>query len=77
MTEGLRVVRDGLRNGDVIVVNGLQRVRPGAVVNPKKISMAGQISSRAGHPRNPPFWVTKENRASRRRGNSQGCHEYL
>src|SRR6267378_349585 len=48
MTEGLRVVRDGLRNGDVIVVNGLQRVRPGAVVNPKKISMAGQISSPGG-----------------------------
>src|SRR5882757_3307894 len=48
MAEGLRVVRDGLRNGDVIVVNGLQRVRPGAVVNPKKISMAGQISSPGG-----------------------------
>jgi len=45
MTEGLRVVRDGLRNGDVIVVNGLQRVRPGAAVNPKKIPMAGQISA--------------------------------
>src|SRR5258707_10696310 len=45
MTEGLRVVRDGLRNGDVIVVNGLQRVRPGAVVNPKKISMAGPINA--------------------------------
>jgi multidrug efflux system membrane fusion protein len=43
MTEGLRVVRDGLRNGDVIVVNGLQRVRPGAAVTPKKISMTGQI----------------------------------
>src|SRR6202158_2476026 len=42
MTEGLRVVRDGLRNGDVIVVNGLQRVRPGAAVNPKKVSMSAQ-----------------------------------
>ena len=48
MTEGLRVVRDGLRNGDVIVVNGLQRVRPGAAVNPKKIPMAGQISAPGG-----------------------------
>ena len=45
MTEGLRVVRDGLHEGDVIVVNGLQRVRPGAAVTPKKISMAGQISA--------------------------------
>ena len=48
MTEGLRVVRDGLRNGDVIVVNGLQRVRPGAAVNPKKVPMAGQISAPGG-----------------------------
>jgi multidrug efflux system membrane fusion protein len=45
MTEGLRVVRDGLHEGDVIVVNGLQRVRPGDAVTPKKISMAGQISA--------------------------------
>src|SRR5216683_6861785 len=43
MTEGFRVVRDGLHDGDVIVVNGLQRVRPGAAVTPKKISMTGQI----------------------------------
>lgn len=45
MTEGLRVVRDGLHEGDVIVVNGLQRVRPGAVVTPKKVSMASQPNS--------------------------------
>jgi multidrug efflux system membrane fusion protein len=45
MTEGLRVVRDGLREGDVIVVSGLQRVRPGAGVTPKMVSMAaGQPS---------------------------------
>jgi multidrug efflux system membrane fusion protein len=42
MAEGLRVVRDGLHEGDVIVVNGLQRVRPGAAVTPKKVSMASQ-----------------------------------
>ncbi len=40
MTEGLRVIRSGVKEGDVIVVNGLQRIRPGATVNPKKISMA-------------------------------------
>jgi multidrug efflux system membrane fusion protein len=45
MAEGLRVVRDGLHEGDVIVVNGLQRVRPGAVVTPKKVSMASQPNS--------------------------------
>jgi multidrug efflux system membrane fusion protein len=45
MTEGLRVVRDGLHEGDVIVVSGLQRVRPGAAVTPKKVSMANQRNS--------------------------------
>ena len=29
VVDGLRVVRDGLKVGDTIVVNGLQRVRPG------------------------------------------------
>ena len=35
----LRVVRDGLKPGELIVVNGLQRVRPGAAVNPQKVAM--------------------------------------
>ena len=38
--EGLRVVRQGLNAGDVIVVNGLQHVRPGATVNPTRVTMA-------------------------------------
>ena len=48
MTEGLRVVRDGLREGDIVVVSGLQRVRPGATVTPRKVSMAGQASPPGG-----------------------------
>lgn len=36
---GLRVVRDGLTTADRIVVRGLQRVRPGAVVAAQTISM--------------------------------------
>jgi multidrug efflux system membrane fusion protein len=39
IVEGLRVVREGLQPGDSIVVNGLQRVRPGAVVAPVRTSM--------------------------------------
>lgn len=31
--EGLRIVTEGLRPGELIVVNGLQRVRPGAAVS--------------------------------------------
>lgn len=37
--EGLRVVTDGLKSGERIVVNGIQRVRPGAVVEPQIVSM--------------------------------------
>src|SRR5712671_2824333 len=39
MAEGLRVVRDGLHEGDLIVVSGLQRVRPGAAVTPRRVAM--------------------------------------
>ena len=33
--EGKRIVRSGLHAGDKIVVNGLQRVRPGMAVAPQ------------------------------------------
>lgn len=36
---GLRVVQSGLKAGERIVVNGLQRVRPGAVVQPQLVAM--------------------------------------
>src|SRR6267154_2494281 len=45
MAEGLRIVRDGLHEGDLIVVSGLQRVRPGAAVTPRRVSMASQPNS--------------------------------
>ena len=37
--EGLRVVTSGLKPGERIVVNGLQRVRPGALVAPEPMKM--------------------------------------
>ncbi|MGR5147100.1 efflux RND transporter periplasmic adaptor subunit [Photobacterium alginatilyticum] len=37
---GLRLVSDGLQPGDTIVLKGLQRVRPGAAVNPTPAAMA-------------------------------------
>ena len=42
VVDGLRVVREGLSEGDVIVVNGLQRVRPGAPVAPQRVAMGEQ-----------------------------------
>jgi membrane fusion protein, multidrug efflux system len=37
--DGLRVVNKGLAPGDVIVVNGLQHVRPGDAVAPTRVAM--------------------------------------
>lgn len=37
--EGLRVVREGLKKDEVIVVVGLQRVRPGSMVQPTRVPM--------------------------------------
>jgi RND family efflux transporter MFP subunit len=39
LVDGLRVVRDGLKAGEVIVVNGLQRVRPGMPVQANVVPM--------------------------------------
>ncbi|MCY1504851.1 Efflux pump periplasmic linker BepF [compost metagenome] len=38
--EGLRIVRSGLAEGEKIVVNGLQRARPGMQVTPEDVPMA-------------------------------------
>jgi RND family efflux transporter MFP subunit len=37
--DGLRVVTDGLKAGETIVVSGLQRVRPGSPVTPARVAM--------------------------------------
>lgn len=37
--DGLRVIRDGLKPGERVVVSGLQRVRAGTVLTPKYIEM--------------------------------------
>lgn len=40
--QGLRVVESGLKAGERIVVNGLQRVRPGDAVAPQMVSMGSR-----------------------------------
>ena len=37
--DGLRVVREGLKANDTVVVNGLQRARPGSPVSPQRVAM--------------------------------------
>jgi membrane fusion protein, multidrug efflux system len=41
LVDGLRVVRKGLAAGELVVVNGLQRVRPGMQVNAAVATMGG------------------------------------
>ncbi len=72
MTEGLRVVRDGLRSGDIIVVSGLQRVRPGAAVTPRKVSMASQANALGDASTRSALIGQEENPANRKRGSSPG-----
>jgi membrane fusion protein, multidrug efflux system len=44
IVNGLRVVREGLKPGERIVINGLQRVRPGMVIKPVVVPMEGQAA---------------------------------
>lgn len=39
LVEGMRIVQDGLQANDNIIVNGLQRARPGIVVAPEMVTM--------------------------------------
>ena len=39
LTDGLRIVQKGLQAGETVVVNGLQRVRPGVIVAPERVAM--------------------------------------
>jgi membrane fusion protein, multidrug efflux system len=43
--DGRRIVTSGLEPGERIVVNGLQRVRPGALVDPQAASADASSTS--------------------------------
>lgn len=47
LNDGLRVVRDGLKPGEKIVVNGLQRVRPGAPITAQTVPMVASAAPAA------------------------------
>ena len=46
---GLRIVTAGLKAGERIVVNGLQRVRPGALIAPQPVPMDAEAPSGGTH----------------------------
>jgi multidrug efflux pump subunit AcrA (membrane-fusion protein) len=39
MHDGLRTIEEGLKPGEKVIVNGLQLVRPGVIVEPKLVAM--------------------------------------
>ena len=45
VADGLRIIEEGLKPGELIVVNGLQRVRPGSPVTPQTVPMEAQTSA--------------------------------
>jgi multidrug efflux system membrane fusion protein len=45
LDDGLRIVREGLKPGEKIVVNGLQRVRPGAPIAAQVVPMVANAAS--------------------------------
>lgn len=47
VVDGLRVVRSGLKPGEKIVVNGLQRVRPGAPITAQTVPMVASTNAPA------------------------------
>jgi RND family efflux transporter MFP subunit len=56
--DGLRVVEEGLKPGERVIVNGLQQVRPGATVEPKLVDMPVQKSK--SETRNPKQMQTSK-----------------
>jgi multidrug efflux system membrane fusion protein len=44
VVDGLRVVKTGLKPGERIVVNGLQRVRPGSPITAQTVPMVATTS---------------------------------
>ena len=45
LADGLRIVTAGLKPGERIVVNGLQRIRPGALVAPQLVAMTATAAA--------------------------------
>jgi len=44
-SDGLRVIQAGLKPGEWVIVNGLQRARPGVTVVPQQMEMPAQIAA--------------------------------
>jgi multidrug efflux system membrane fusion protein len=46
--DGLRVIQEGLKPGELVIVNGIQRARPGLTVDPQRVEITDPwLSNRA------------------------------
>lgn len=64
LMQGLRVVNEGLTSGDRVVVNGLQRVRPGVKVKPKDAPAVENTAQQPGESTLPSVLVSPINPTS-------------
>jgi multidrug efflux pump subunit AcrA (membrane-fusion protein) len=62
--DGLQAIEDGLRPGDRVVVNGLQRIRPGIPVEADEVEMASLAGS-AKPPEQPAKIIEAKPQAAR------------
>jgi membrane fusion protein, multidrug efflux system len=44
---GLREITEGLKQGEWVIINGLQQVRPGVTVKPKLLEMPVSLAANA------------------------------
>ncbi len=58
LIDGMRVITGGLKAGELVVVNGLQRVRPGAPIAPEKLELDARGMPIEKPPAPPPAAAT-------------------
>lgn len=59
-TGGLRIIKTGLKPAEQVVVNGLQRVRPGVVIEPNRVEMATPQQLAALTSEQQPFRIAQQ-----------------
>jgi membrane fusion protein, multidrug efflux system len=72
IVDGMRVVRDGVKPGEKIVVNGLQRVHPGAPVTAQLVAMDADPNAPPAVEKNADKKADKKAEATTPSGKSQG-----
>lgn len=70
---GLRIIKTGLKPAEQVVVNGLQRVRPGVVIEPNRVEMATPQQLTALASEQQPFRIAQQPAATSGSGSVSGA----